>query len=158
MNITAVNNQANQAATSPLNAANEQARQQNANQAQNQQAQEAPTDNFTRSAETERANQLDNRRETPLQENRTAAPEYRPAEENVNRIENRAVAGGAQQQARENANTNANQAPEQAANTGQDNNASRLQREAIARYAEQNQAAARNQNTNRPVMNLYGEA
>ncbi len=150
MNIQNVNNVANpvqQNKPNPLQAENEQNRQQEQNNVQNPGNQEVTRDNFTRSQAADRIQNLTNRRQEleqqigALEQNQTAnqtqteqtgGTEIRQEINNINReLKNMAQ-------------------PEPDA-------ATRRQREAINQYTEQNQNVIQARSQTRKTMNLFGE-
>jgi len=151
MNIQNVNNAANpvqQNQPNPLQAANEQNRQQEQNNVQNRGNQEVnKKDNFTRTQAADRMQNLTNRRQEleqqigALEQNQTAN-QAQPGQtqgteirQEINDI-NRELKNMAQPEA---------------------DAATRRQREALTQYSEQNQNVIIAQTTTRKTMNLFGE-
>jgi len=147
MNIQNVNKAPNPVQPNPLQAANEQNRQQEQNNVQNRENQEVNRDNFTRTQAADRMQNLTNRRQEleqqigALEQNQTAnqnQPEQTQGTEirqEINDI-NRELKNMAQPEA---------------------DAATRRQREALTQYSEQNQNVIIARSTTRKVMNLFGE-
>ena len=145
MNIQDVNNAPNPVQNNPVQANIERDIQEEQNPAQNIENRENNRDNFTRSAAAERLHELTGRRQE-LEEELTAL-EQNPDQnepEPERGAELRGELTGIEREMRNIAQ------PEQEA-------VNRRQREAINRYAEQNQEVIRERTANRRVMNLFGE-
>ena len=147
MNIQNVNKAPNPVQPNPLQAANEQNRQQEQNTVQNPGNQEVNRDNFTRSQAADRLRTLTDRRQE--------------LEKQLNTLEQNQTVN--QNQPGQNQGTEIrqelNQINRELKNMAwpEPDAATRRQREAINQYTEQNQNVIQARSQTRTVMNLFGE-
>ena len=147
MNIQNVNNVPNPLQQNPLQAAQDQNRQQEQNAVQNQANQEVERDNFTRSQAADRLRTLNNRRQELVQQ-------LGALEQNLNVNQNQPGENQGAEIRQE-----LDQVNRELRNIARPENeaATRRQREAINQYTEQNQNVLLARMQTRRTMNLFGE-